>query len=641
MIDLLPDRAAEAAFADLPPDLRASINEQHWERWIKYYFPKPFSRPFTWYQREFWEWGWRIQPDIYYRPRAECEPRGVGKSTSAEVLVVALLARKRKFAIGYVSGTDVKANKHFNSIKRKLESTQLLKDYPHLQPRVQKYRSAFHSWSQDRLLTDLDQMIIPITLQGSNRGFKSEDDVRFDMLVFDDFDTLGESPDVIAKNIELIKSEIVLAGYANTTILIPQNLIHRDSIDAKILDGSADLFTDVDFKGPYPLMKWYDAEKVDVESGGKRWVITAGEPFDDAVSVEYCESVLNQIGKDLFDRECQQEVWKVGDDKDFREWDEIFHVTTRSEMVQGFPKVQMKDANGFFIPSRWHVGRGFDWGSTRAHPSSVCFVTRPDQTCPNDDCHLVFREVVLPTFPYDPSIPAEIVSPGRVAAAVKNAHRQFRLHGEPEQSKMSHEASAAQSTLMLDLPDELQLFFRKWKASKGSGVPQIQNLLEIDRTKPHPFRKYPKGHPREGQPLMGRPRLYFIVEDGQGELYIDGNGKLRVAGAKDDQGFARARYEMPLYSHRNSGQKKIDDDFVDSFRGLMATFGVESDKLTQSEQLEALIPEKYKPESLKENYSYEREMSVNFQIAQAKKKMEPDIIMFDDDLKPTVSEEWQ
>jgi len=633
-------KAEAAAFALLPPDVRAATKEaEGWEAWLRYYFPKPFSRPFTSYQREFWDWGWRIQPERSYRPRVECEPRGVGKSTSAEALVVALLARKRKQSVGYVSGTDDKATKHFNSIKRKLENTQLLKDYPHLQPRVQKYRNAFNAWSQERLLTEGGQTIIPITLQGSNRGFKSEDDTRFDFIVLDDIDSLGESPDVIAKNLDLLKSEIIFAGYANTTILFAQNLIHRDSICSMVLDGRADMIADREFKGPYPLMKWYDAEKVNLSDGGRRWTITAGEVFDEAIPLEYCEAILNQIGKDLFDREAQQEVSKVGEDKDFREWNEVYHLITQSEMVAGFPKVQMKDENGFFIPSRWHVGRGFDWGSTRAHPSAVCFVTRPDQTCPNDDSHFIFAEVVLPVFPYDPSIAAEVVSPGRVAAAVKNTHRKFRLRdGQIEQSKMSHEASAAQSTLMLDLPDELQLFFKKWKAARGSGVPQIQNLMEIDRTKEHPFRKFPKGHPREGQPIMGRPRFYLVVEDGQGELYVDGNGKLRVTGAKDSGGFARARYEIPLYSHRNSGQKKIDDDWIDSARGIMATFGVESDKLTQSEQLDALIPEKYKPETLKEDYSYAREMSINFQVARAREKLEPEVYEFNEHLE---IETWQ
>ena len=46
------------------------------ESWAKRFFPQTFSRDFTSYQREFWEWGWGIQPDTYYRPRVECEPRG-------------------------------------------------------------------------------------------------------------------------------------------------------------------------------------------------------------------------------------------------------------------------------------------------------------------------------------------------------------------------------------------------------------------------------------------------------------------------------------------------------------------------------------------------------------------------------------
>lgn len=563
-----------------------TLEAQGWEAWIKHYFPKPFSRNFTSYQSDFWNWGWDIQPDIYYRPRVECEPRGAGKSTTAETWLVSILARKRRQTIGYISGTDAKATQHFNSVRRKLENSELLKDYPHLKPRVQKYRNAFNSWSQDRLVTEAGQTIVPITLQGSNRGFKSEDDMRFDLLIFDDIDSLGESPDVIAKNLDLLKSEILLAGYANTLNVVFQNLIHRDSIVSMIMDYRADMLTDREFKGPYPLMKWYDAEKIDLPDGGKRWVITDGEVFDPALPVPYCESILNQIGKDLFDRECQQDVTKVGDDKDFREWDEVYHIITRSEMAAGFENVHMHDDNGFFIPARWHKGRGFDNGTTRDHPSSVCFVTRPDETCPYDDSHFVIGEIVLPRFPYDPSIEAELVSPGRVAAATKAFQREMRIEEQQiEQSKLSHEASSVMNTLMLDLPDELKLFYNKWKAARGSGVPQIQNLLEVDKKRPHPFRRFPKGHEFEGEFIMGRPRIYFVVADGQGELYVDSSGKLRVTGAKDSAGLARARYEMPLYSHRNSGQKKIDDDFVDSLRGLMSTFGVTSDSLSRVERV--------------------------------------------------------
>ncbi len=612
--------------------------------WAKRFYPQTFTREFTSYQKSFWEWGWQIQPDVYYRPRIECAPRGAGKSTTAETWLVSLLARKRRKTIGYISGTDILATRHFNGVRRKLENSELLKAYPHLKPQVQKYRSAFASWSQDRLVTEAGQVIIPITLQGSNRGFKSDDDIRFDCFIFDDIDSLGESPDVIAKNIDLLKSEILLAGYANTLNTVFQNLIHRDSIVTQIMDHRADMLSDRDFCGPYPLMKWYDAEKVDLPGGGKRWTITAGEEYDKALPIEYCESILNQIGKDLFDREAQQEVNKVGEDKDFREWDEVVHIITQSEMVRGFPNVTLEDANGFFIPSRWHVGRGFDFGTTRSHPSAIIYVARPDKTCPHDDAHFVFAEVIMPKFPFDPSLPSEVVSPGRVAHAIKVIERNFRVRdSQIEQSKMSHEASAAKNTMMLDLPKELTVFFNKWKAAKGSGVPQIQNMLEIDKNKPHPFRRYPAGHAHAGAPIMGRPRLYFVVADGQGDLYCDGDGKVRVRGATDGSGLARLRFEMPLYSHRNQGSKKIDDDGIDGLRGLMSTFGVASDQLTEQEQLVAAVPEKYRLENLRTPNggfkSHAAEMSYNFQVAQAKQKVNTNHMVTFDEFDAPINDE--
>lgn len=621
---LARSRTNQAAIARLLTPDPEQLEAEGPLSWVKRFYPQTFTRDFTSYQKDFWAWGWQIQPDTYYRPRVECAPRGAGKSTTAETWLVSLLARKRRKTIGYISSTDTLATRHFNGVKRKLENADLLKVYPHLKPQVQKYRSAFSSWSQDRLVTDAGQVIIPITLQGSNRGFKSDDDMRFDCFIFDDIDQLGESPDVIAKNIDLLKSEILLAGYANTLNTVFQNLIHRDSVVTQIMDDRADMLSDNDFHGPYSLMKWYDAEKREMPDGGKRWVITAGEPYDPALPKEYCESVLNQIGRDLFDRECQQDVWKVAEDKDFREWDEVYHIITQSEMERGFQKVQLSDANGFFIPSRWHVGRGLDFGTTRGHPSACIYVTRPDQTCPYDESHFVFAEVVLPKFPFDPSLASEVVSPGRVAHAMKTTERRFRIRdAQIEQSKMSHEASAAKNTLMLDLPQELTTFFNKWKAAKGSGVPQIQNMLEIDRTKAHPFRVYPQGHPHAGMPIMGRPRVFFVVADKQGELFCDGDGKLRVRGATDAEGLARLRYEIPLYNHRNAGAKKLDDDAVDGLRGLMATFGVQADALTEREQIAAAVPEKYQLENVfGDGYTPEKEMGYIYQQSLARQRVQ-------------------
>lgn len=575
--------------------LALQAEAEGWEYWCRHFYPDSFSRAFTLYQRGFWEWGWEVQPDTYYRPRVECEPRGVGKSTNAQTWITALLARRRRRAVGYVSRESTKATQHFAAIKRKLENNALLSAYPHLKPRVQTLRNATEQWSQDAIVTEAGQMVVPISLLGSKRGFKSKDDVRFDLIVLDDIDDLKESPELREKNLELLKSDIIAAGTDNTLIVVAQNLIHRDSICAQILDHRADILSDRIFSGPFPLLKWYDAEKEELPDGARRWRIKAGEAFDPAISLEYGEKLLNKFGKKTFDRECQQKVHIVDEDNDFREWNEVYHIVTRSEVLAGFDrnKQDLRNQRGELCwPDRFHKGKGLDWGTTRGHPSACVFVTRPAQTYPFNDSQFVFGEVVLPRYPYDLTSEAELVSPGRVATAIRDFMRRWNIseRGGFEQQRMSHEASAALYAFLVDLPEEIKVYFSKWKAQKGSGVAQIQRLLEVDTKRPHPFRKYPAGHAKAGQPLDGAPRLFFVVEDGQGELYVDDVGELRVIGARNSEGLARLRYEIPLYNHHNTGQNKIDDDAVDALRGLMATFGVRSDALTEAEKIEAELP---------------------------------------------------
>jgi hypothetical protein len=48
---------------------------------------------------------------------------------------------------------------------------------------------------------------------------------------------------------------------------------------------------------------------------------------------------------------------------------------------------------------------------------------------------------------------------------------------------------------------------------------------------------------------------------------------------------------MPLYSHQDGGQNKLDDDYVDALLGLMNVFGVFSNPLSRIEKREAALPE--------------------------------------------------
>jgi hypothetical protein len=564
--------------------------EGNWRRWLLHYFPQAFSRPFAAYQTEFWrDWAWNAEPGKGFRPRVECQPRGVGKSTSAETFVVLGLARKRFKTVGYVSRTGDKAQQHFAAIKRKLENPQLLKDYPHLAPRVEHYRHRLSSWSQDRLITEDGRMVIPVTLLGSRRGFKSEDDVRFDLIILDDIDELGESHALREKNLELLKAEILAAGDNDTVVLFAQNLIHKDSICSQVLDHRADILSERDFRGAYPLMKWYDAEKIELEDGARRWTITAGESYDPAIDVAYCESLLNKFGKATFDRECQQRTDLVSGEKSFREYDETLHVITWPEFAKVYGERRP--------PARWHKARGLDWGTTKEHPTACVMATRPTKTDPLDDCVFVISEVVRPQFPSpDPYGEPEIVSPGRVSRAINESQKRLGIGDDQiKKSLMSHEASAALATFVIDLSEENKQFFSKWKAKKGSGVAQIQELMAVDVKCPHPFRRDPVTNER----LQGRPRLYFVVEDGQGELYYDAEGRLRVRGARDALGLARLRAEIPEFDDAASGTNKTFDDAVDALRGMAAAFFVDPDDLTDEERTERKLPSKIRKENIR------------------------------------------
>ena len=484
--------------------------------WAKHYFPNQFSRPFAAYQERFWEWGWNIEPDVKYRPWVECDPRGVGKSMNAEALIAALIARKKRKMVGYVSLEEDKAQKHFDSIKALLETPALLRDYPHCRPKVQTLRNTAAQWSREALITSDDSMIVPLSLQGSSRGWKSPVGTRFDVIVLDDIDKLGISVTFVRKLLELLKGEILAAGTDKTAIIFAQNLIYRDSICSMVFDHRADILSDRIFSGPYPLLVDYDAEKIDIPgdtTGAKKWVITSGRPYDPAISLEYSESLLNQFGKAMFDRECQQDVHKVEDDKDFREWSEPHHVITYSEFVEFFARhkvdVWSTSKRRPIIPQNWNVGLGLDWGTTLAHPTAVLGSARPPVNAPLANSFFNFLEVVLPKFPHLAGEEPELVSPGRVAKAILDALKEWGVSWtQVRQHLMSHEASAALNTMRIDLPDELKVFFNKWKPKRGSGVPQVQNMLEIDYNFPHPFRPE----------LQGRPRMYFVVPDEQGEL---------------------------------------------------------------------------------------------------------------------------
>lgn len=594
--------------------------ESNGTKWVKWFYPKQFSRDFTFYQNDFWEYGVQLgnlrieNKSAKIQPNVQCHPRGVGKSTNLRALIVYLLARKVKFYVLYVSATQAQAKKHFAALKKMLENPELLKHYPHLRPKKSVHRNMISNWSADRLVTEEGQVIEFVSILGNARGFNTEEGLRLDFIGIDDIDDQKDSVDMTEKKIDILGSNILGAGDDTTDIIFAQNLIHRTSFCTRLRDNNAGILINRKFVGAYPLCKSYEYEEVAVEgdnTGAKQYRVVGFQPFDPATSREYVEILLNRLGVKRFERECQQNLEMVDDDKDFREYSEKYHVITYSEFVNYWKEkgvnVWSKELNRPIIPHNWNVGLGLDWGTTVGHPTCIFPMARPNAAVPLSDSFFTFGEVCLPKFPNDANAIPEIVSPKRVVEAEKAhlkkwnvADRQIVLR------RMSHEASAALNAFALDLEEDLKTFYGKWKAQKGSGVPQWQNVMEIDWSKPHPFRKYPKNHRLAGQAIMGCPKWFMVVPDAQGEIRCEVDSEhLFVAQPFNADGCARLRAEIPVYSHRNTGKAKTFDDGVDSGRGLMGEFVLMPQPQTRQEQIESRLPETLKAEEVSQHYGQE------------------------------------
>lgn len=586
--------------------------EKNGGAWVKFFYPSRYSRPFTGYQNKFYEFITGFEKNKTHQPRVECEPRGVGKSSNLRAAIIYLLAKKIKFYVLYVSATAAQAKKHFAALKKMLENPKLIRHYPHLRPQTSKHRNAIVNWSADRLVTDEGQVIEFVSILGNARGFNTEEGLRLDFIALDDLDDQKDSVAVTEKKLDILGSNILGAGDETTDIVFAQNLIHRTSICTRLRDNNAGILLNRRFVGPFPLCKSYAYEEIEIPgdtTGAKQYIITDFQPYDAATSKDYVQILLNRLGQKRFERECQQNLSIVDDDKDFREYSEIHHVITYSEFLSFYKKFNVpvwnRERNRLQIPSQWNVGLGQDWGTTPEHPTAIIPVTRPNKNVPLSNCFFIFGEVVLPEYPHDVNKPAASVSPRKVAVAEKNHLNKWNVRNQQiTLRRMSHEASAALNAFADDLEDDLKIYYSKWKASKGSGVPQMQNVLEIDYSKPHAFRKYPDNYPDEnkrGKPIIGMPKLLILVPDDQGQLMCEpSTGHLYVAQPYNAEGCARLRGEFPVYNHRNTGKSKIFDDAIDGCRGMIGEFVVMSQELTKDEKFQSMLREKM-PHLLAEN----------------------------------------
>lgn len=278
--------------------------KDQWPALLPAVAPNYANVPFGPHHHEFWDWVWQIQdstlPDTRPHPFVGIWPRGGAKSTSAEMAVMMLGARKRRRYCLYVSETQDQADDHVANIAALLEGEEVAFAFPEMGERMMGKHGNSKGWRRNRIRTATGFTVDAIGLDSAARGIKLED-MRPDLMVFDDIDGESDSENVTAKKIKTITFKLMPAGSKNCAFLAIQNLVHENSIFAKLANGEADFMRDRQVSGPIPAI--WNLQYADT---GDNWKITGGTPsWPDGQSLNTCQGMMNDMGLTAFLAECQ------------------------------------------------------------------------------------------------------------------------------------------------------------------------------------------------------------------------------------------------------------------------------------------------------------------------------------------------
>ena len=302
LFDSLLSQLAAGLTGELPEPAGALAPPEGWRAWLTTLFPGYVQYGFAPRHEALWEWVWALAAGVRPAPFVAVWPRGGGKSTSAELAVVAVAARRsRRYGL-YVSETQDQADDHVQNVAALLESKQVELYYPRLAERaVGKYGSA-KGWRRNRLRTASNFTLDAIGLDSAARGAKV-DEHRPGLMVLDDLDGELDSAATVERKVTTLTKKLLPAGAGDLAVLAVQNLVHGQSIFARLAGGKADFLADRVVSGPHAAV-----EGLVYEQREGRYVIVGGSATWAGQDLVRCQAIINDVGLSAFLSECQHEV---------------------------------------------------------------------------------------------------------------------------------------------------------------------------------------------------------------------------------------------------------------------------------------------------------------------------------------------
>lgn len=320
--DLIPDELLELATPAELEAYRAYLEslaldeaaadlakfETDWRAWLGGIFPGYVRAGFAPHHAAMWEWAWAIEMGEPAPPFVAVWPRGGAKSTSAELACAALGARRRRRYGLYVCETQDQADGHVMSVASLLESPGIERLYPEMARRAHGKFGNPKGWRRNRVWTAAGFVLDAIGLDTAARGIKIDVEgssaQRPDFIVLDDLDAKHDSAAETERKIEVLTNDILPAADARSgAVLAIQNLVHADSIFARLVDGRAEFLARRKVSGPVPAVEGLVTERREGRS-----IIIEGTPTWAGQDLSVCQHAIDEYGETAFLSECQHDV---------------------------------------------------------------------------------------------------------------------------------------------------------------------------------------------------------------------------------------------------------------------------------------------------------------------------------------------
>lgn len=306
-----------AATSGLKPS-DAYVVDKDWHPWVRRLFPGATKVSFSPRHVRLWEWFDSLEPKVKPVAHVEIWPRGGGKSSTAELCVSRVGAKRSRNFAAYICATQDQANKHVQAIAARFEAIGIRRA-------VNGYGNSI-GWRMDILRADNGFSVLALGLDAAARGVKLGDD-RPDLFVIDDVDDRHDTEKTVKKKIQTITESILPAGSSDAAVLFIQNRIHDQSIATQLAEGTADFLLNREvFEEPAVIGLEYERDQQPNAEGLRLCHITAGEATWEGQSLTTCEAQMNEWGPGAFLREAQHEteaetgLWQRARDIDpFRE----------------------------------------------------------------------------------------------------------------------------------------------------------------------------------------------------------------------------------------------------------------------------------------------------------------------------------